>query len=105
MKIYEGVEGQIREAIERGDFDNLPNKGKPLDLSDWLKTPPHLRMSYTILKNAGIKPEEVTLNREMARIREMIETESDSLKKQRLLKKLETLAITNSVRMERLSKR
>ena len=28
------VERQIREAQERGDFDNLPGAGKPLDLSD-----------------------------------------------------------------------
>ncbi len=27
------AENQIREAMERGDFDNLPGKGKPLDLS------------------------------------------------------------------------
>ena len=25
---------QIREAIEDGKFDNLPGKGKPLDLSE-----------------------------------------------------------------------
>jgi hypothetical protein len=37
------VEKQIREAQERGDFDNLPGAGKPLDLSDsgdpdwWIK--------------------------------------------------------------------
>lgn len=28
------VERQIREATERGEFDNLPGAGKPLDLSD-----------------------------------------------------------------------
>ena len=26
------IEDIIREAMERGDFDNLPGKGKPLDL-------------------------------------------------------------------------
>ncbi len=37
------VDRQIREAQERGDFDDLPGAGKPLDLSDaddpdwWLK--------------------------------------------------------------------
>ena len=72
VKIYEGVEGQIKAAIERGDFDNLPNKGKPLDLSGWLKTPEHLRMSYSILKNAGYKPSEVHTKKEMARLRDMI---------------------------------
>jgi hypothetical protein len=28
------VERQIREARERGDFDDLPGRGQPLDLSD-----------------------------------------------------------------------
>lgn len=28
------VEDIIREAMERGDFDNLPGKGKPLDLRE-----------------------------------------------------------------------
>ncbi|GAB2673848.1 DUF1992 domain-containing protein [Gordonia jinhuaensis] len=28
------VDRLIREATERGDFDNLPGSGKPLDLSD-----------------------------------------------------------------------
>ncbi|MEP7160885.1 MAG: DUF1992 domain-containing protein [Dermatophilaceae bacterium] len=37
------VERQIREATQRGEFDNLPGSGKPLDLSDaddpdwWIK--------------------------------------------------------------------
>lgn len=37
------VERRIREATERGEFDNLPGAGKPLDLSDagdpdwWIK--------------------------------------------------------------------
>ncbi len=29
------VEKQIREAQERGDFDNLPGAGKPLHLDHW----------------------------------------------------------------------
>lgn len=105
MKIYEGVEGQIKAAIERGDFDNLPNRGKPLDLSGWLKTPEHLRMSYSILKNAGYKPSEVHTKKEMATLRDMIENESDEEKKARLLKKLSALAITDAIRMERVRKR
>lgn len=38
------VDAQIRKAIERGDFDNLPGAGKPLDLPErhdpdwWLKS-------------------------------------------------------------------
>lgn len=40
--VYESwVDRQVREAIERGEFDNLPGAGKPLHLDDdpdwWLK--------------------------------------------------------------------
>ncbi len=105
MKIYEGVEGQIRDAIERGEFDNLPNKGKPLDLSEWKKTPAHLRMSYSILKNAGYKPSEVNTKSELATLRQLIEKESDPEKKQHLIGKINALAITEALQMERLRKK
>ena len=48
----EGIsERNIQEAIDDGLFDNLPGKGKPLDLSDTM--PIHLR----ILKNAEALPD------------------------------------------------
>jgi hypothetical protein len=104
VKIYEGVEGVIKDAIARGDFDNLPNKGKPLDLSEWKKTPQHLRMSYSILKNSGITPAEIHTKKELTSLRQMIQNEPDEAKKDRLIKKMNTLAITDAVRMERLRK-
>jgi hypothetical protein len=104
VKIYEGVEGVIKDAIARGDFDNLPNKGKPLDLSEWEKTPRHLRMSYTILKNAGITPAEIHTKKELTSLRQMIQDEPDEARKDRLIKKMNTLAITDAVRMEKLRK-
>lgn len=105
MKIYSSVEAQIREAIERGDFDNLPNKGKPLDLSEWEKTPPHLRLSHTILKNAGYSPREVHTKKEIAELREMIENEPESERKKRLIQKMNALSITDSIQMEKLLKK
>lgn len=105
MKIYEGVEGLIKDAIERGDFDNLANKGKPLDLSEWEKTPQHMRMSYSILKNSGITPSEIHTKKDLANLREMILNEPDEDKKNRLIKKMNALAITDAVRMENLRKK
>ena len=32
-KFERSLDQQIRRAIENGEFDNLPVKGKPLDLS------------------------------------------------------------------------
>lgn len=55
------VESLIKEAMERGEFDNLQNKGKPLDLSAYFETPEDLRMAYSVLKNAGMASAEVEL--------------------------------------------
>ena len=47
------IEEQIRQAIERGDFDNLPGKGKPLDLSENPHEDPGWRLAYRLLKENG----------------------------------------------------
>ncbi len=104
MKIYDSVEIQIRAAIERGDFDNLPGKGKPIDLSEWEKTPPHLRMSYGILKSAGLSPREVHTKKSLAMLKEMIADETDEERKARLMKKISALTITDAIQMEKLDK-
>jgi hypothetical protein len=105
MKIYDSVEVRIREAIERGDFDNLPNKGKPIDLSGWQKTPPGHRLSYSILKNAGYSPREVHTKKVMAELRSQLENEPDEDRKSRLIKKLNTLSITDALQMESVRKK
>lgn len=56
------IDQQIREAQERGAFDDLPGKGKPLDL-----TPnPYAQereLAYKILKDAGYAPEWIELDK------------------------------------------
>ena len=57
------AERKIEEAIARGEFDDLPGVGRPLDLDDDPLVPEELRVAYRILKNAGYVPPEVqTLN-------------------------------------------
>jgi hypothetical protein len=57
------VERKIEEAIARGEFDDLPGAGRPLELDDDPLVPEDLRVAYRILKNAGYVPPEVqTLN-------------------------------------------
>jgi hypothetical protein len=50
------VEALITEAMERGEFDNLPGKGKPIDLTEYFETPEEVRIANSILKNAGMTP-------------------------------------------------
>lgn len=47
------IDEQIRQAMERGDFDNLPGKGKPLDLSENPHEDPGWRTAYRMLKESG----------------------------------------------------
>ncbi len=64
MSIFEKIaERKIEQAMEKGEFDNLSYKGKPLPPDDMAMVPEELRMAYKILKNAGIVPEEIELQK------------------------------------------
>jgi hypothetical protein len=67
------AERKIREAMARGELDDLSGKGKPLardeDLS-WV--PEELRIAYKVLKNVGFVPTEVELSKEIVSLREML---------------------------------
>jgi hypothetical protein len=72
------AERKIREAMERGEFDDLPGAGKPLVMEEDLAgVPAELRMAYKILKNAGFVPPEVELRREIMSLRELVSTMED----------------------------
>jgi hypothetical protein len=60
------AELKIREAISEGKLDALPNAGQPIDLDDYFRTPPEMRLAYSILKSAKCLPEEVELLNEIA---------------------------------------
>lgn len=66
------AEQRIQEAMRSGEFANLPGHGKPLALEDLSGVPEELRMSYKIMKNAGLLPEEVTLRAECVTLEELL---------------------------------
>jgi hypothetical protein len=66
------AERKIQEAMARGEFDNLPGRGKPLVLEDLSGVPEELRMAYKVLKNAGCVPPEVELFNDVHSLRRLI---------------------------------
>jgi hypothetical protein len=67
------AERRIQEAMERGEFDDLPGKGKPLDLEDDdPMVPGELRMAYRMLKNAGMLPPELELRKEILQLQDLL---------------------------------
>jgi hypothetical protein len=93
------AEQKIQEAIRNGEFDNLEGSGKPLDHSDYFSAPPELRMSYHLLKNAGIVPEEVELLNSIHRITRHIKSTLTSDEKERLTR--EKILLQNKYNMLR----
>jgi DnaJ family protein C protein 28 len=50
------IDQKIREAMERGEFDDLPGKGKPVDTSENPFEDPEMRLAHRMLRNAGFAP-------------------------------------------------
>jgi len=59
------AEKRINEAIQRGEFDNLPGSGEPLNLEDDRQIPNDLRLAYKVLRNADCLPPELELKKEI----------------------------------------
>ncbi|AIQ52588.1 J-domain-containing protein [Paenibacillus sp. FSL R7-0331] len=66
------AEQRIQEAMRNGEFADLPGHGKPLELEDLSGVPEELRMSFKIMKNAGVVPEELTLRAECITLEELL---------------------------------
>lgn len=82
------VEKKIKEAEERGDFNDLPGKGEPLKFDDDSRLPEDLRIAYKILKNANCLPPELELKKEIKQMEDMLLTMPDEKEKYHLIKKI-----------------
>ena len=101
MNFDKAVEAAIREAQERGDFDNLKGKGRPIDLSAYFETPEELRMAYSLLKNANMAPAEVDLLGEIAALKERLSTTYEEKDRDRIQKLIREKQMQFNIMMER----
>jgi hypothetical protein len=84
MSFEKIAENIIREAMEKGEFDNLPGKGHPLDLDAYFAMPAEQRLAYSVMKNAKLVPEELQLFGEAEALKEQIEACADEAERARL---------------------
>jgi len=93
------AEKKIKEAMEKGEFDSLPGKGKPIKLDDDSHIPPEYRLAYRILKNAGYTHPEIEQRKEIENIYSMLENCEDE---QEIYKKVQKLnLIVSKINMKR----
>lgn len=95
------IEQIIQDAIARGEFENLPGAGKPIDLSAYFDTPEEIRVAYSILKSADILPQEAELLKEITALKDAVDAERNVAKKKRLLKTLDDKRLAFNLLMER----
>ncbi len=95
------AEERIREAMERGEFDDLPLAGKPLPMESYPFVPEDLRLAYKLLKDAGYLPPEMELRKEIVSLKELLSTVDDEGERLKLGRKIEDLVL----RLHLLSKR
>ena len=100
MAFEKNVDEKIEEAIARGEFDNLPGKGKPLDLDAYFATPEHLRLGYSILKSADLIPEEMELLRQIEGLRKSLNSSTNRTEKRALRQQLSEKVTNLNMKME-----
>jgi uncharacterized protein YutE (UPF0331/DUF86 family) len=101
MSFQKNIDEKIKEAIAKGEFDNLPGKGKPLDLGAYFATPEHLRMGYSILKSADIIPEEMELLKQIEGLKKSLDSCTSQIEKKAIQKQLSEKITSFNMRMER----
>ena len=83
------VEERIRAAQQAGEFDDLPGRGKPLELEDWSEVPEDLRIAYHLLKNAGVLPPEAQLRKEIHTLQDLLKYVEGEQQRQSIAKSIE----------------
>jgi hypothetical protein len=87
------VEEMIRAARERGEFDNLKGRGRPLDHSEYFAQPEELRVAHHLLRNSGFVPPEVELMRDLGEARSALAACQDPARRKELAARVEKLSI------------
>jgi hypothetical protein len=105
MSIESAIEQKIQEAIARGEFDNLPGSGKPLDLDAYFNTPEDLRMAFSILKSNDFVPEEVEIFREIDRLNDQIKATEDEADATKLTARLNERKLVLRLLLDRRRKK
>lgn len=100
MSIESAIEEKIKQAIARGEFDNLAGKGKPIDLDAYFNTPEDRRMAFAMLKSNDFVPDEVEKFNEAARLRDELKSCTDDAERIVLTKRLNELNLSITLLLE-----
>jgi hypothetical protein len=87
------AEQKIAEATERGELDNLPGEGRPLQLGEDALVPEELRAGYRLLKNAGYLPPQVQVRKDVGSVESLLAQARSQEERLRLSRRLDYLLL------------
>lgn len=105
MKYESMIEQMIREAMERGEFDNLKGEGEPVDLNAYFAAPEDWRMGFSLMKNAGVVPEEIELLKEVDAMKRELAACQDEEERRKLRKRIDGTMLKYNLLKERYKRR
>jgi hypothetical protein len=106
MDVFERIaEAKIRAGIEAGAFDAPAGSGQPLDLDGLRGIRPEDRAAFTLLRNAGFVPDEVTTRRELAAVEAKIVRGGTDAELNRLRRQRTALELKRDLQAERRLRR
>ena len=94
------AENRIQEAFGNGEFDNLPGKGQPLDLTGYFSTPEHERIGFSMLRNAGVLPPEMELLKEIESLEARFKASRNKVEQERLQREIQVKKLKAAMALE-----
>ena len=99
------IDKQIEEWLAQQGPEDLPGKGKPLDLDEYFRCPEDLRIGYSLLKNAGYVPEEVEQLRQINQLIDELQKCADPVDRTRLRSRLNEARLRLNLNLEAARRR
>lgn len=101
MDLSRVIERMIQQAVERGEFSNLPGEGKPLKLESF---DPFVSKEQVIinrmLNSSDLIPIEVVILKEIEDIKQKLKDSKIKSEQNALETKLRELELTHDIQME-----
>ena len=95
------AENRLTEAIAAGEFDDLPGRGKPLDLTEYFALPAAERAGVAVLKNANVVPPEVELLKAIGQLETALQNQQEPKALAKLREELQEKRVAFALAMER----
>jgi hypothetical protein len=100
MSLEKFIEDRISRAMAEGEFDNLPGRGKPLDLDWYFQMPEDVRLGYAILRSNNFLPQEAELLKEIDDLRKRLDSCKDEVERQQIAKAISEKSLFFNMQIE-----